>query len=257
MPEGSTATSDVVVQRRIGLVVPSSNTTAETELPLLLSRHAGAHFSFHSSRLRMRSVSRDELGAMNAQAGRCIEEISDAGVDAVLYACLVAVMMQGNGAHVQIERELRRDLEEAGSSASVVSSAGALVAALSALEATRVALVMPYACVLAEDVVAYVEGEGIEVSAWRTLEVADNGEVGRIPGAQVMAAADSLDLHGVDVVVLSACVQMPSLDLVEDAEQKFGVPVVTASTAGAFALLRKLGLPAELPGAGSLLRSGF
>lgn len=31
---------------RIGLVVPSSNVTVETELPLLLGRHAGADFSF-------------------------------------------------------------------------------------------------------------------------------------------------------------------------------------------------------------------
>lgn len=42
---------------RIGLVVPSSNVTVETEIPTLLGRHAEATFSFHSSRMRMHTVS--------------------------------------------------------------------------------------------------------------------------------------------------------------------------------------------------------
>ena len=61
---------------------------------------------------------------------------------------------------------------------------------------------------------------------WRALEVADNAEVGCIPGDRVMEAARSLDLTGVDVLVLSACVQMPSLDLVQAAEDEFGIPVL-------------------------------
>ena len=40
-----------------------------------------------------------------------------------------------------------------------------------------------------------------------------------------MGAARDLDLTGVDALVISACVQMPSLDLIEAAESEFGVPV--------------------------------
>lgn len=119
---------------RIGLVMPSSNTTVETELPRLLARHRDAEFSFHCSRMRMHTVSVEQLRAMNAQRERC-------------------------------------------------------------------------------------------------------------------------HLDGVDAVVLSACVQMPSLDVVQAAEAELGVPVITAATAGAYTLLRRLGLPADLPDAGSLLRA--
>ena len=41
---------------RIGLIVPSSNVTVETEVPALLARHEGARFSFHASRMRMAHV---------------------------------------------------------------------------------------------------------------------------------------------------------------------------------------------------------
>jgi maleate isomerase len=42
---------------------------------------------------------------------------------------------------------------------------------------------------------------------------------------------------------------MPSLPLVERAEQELGLPVLSGATAGAFCLLRALGLPTEIPGA--------
>jgi maleate isomerase len=102
-------------------------------------------------------------------------------------------------------------------------------------------------------VVGYLESEGFTVLDWAALEVGDNAEVGCIPGDRVLAAARGLDLTGADALVISACVQMPSLDLIEPAEAEFGLPVLSAATAGAWALLRALELPAVVPGAGALL----
>ena len=241
---------------RIGLVVPSSNITVETEVPALLARHAGARFSFHSSRMRMHTVSPEQLRAMNAQRERCVGELADAGVDALLYACLVAVMAQGPGEHRRTEDAVTAQLTTAGQRPAVLSSAGALVQALSALGARRIALVTPYLRPLAQQVVNYLESEGFDVLDWAALEVDDNAEVGRIPGERVMAAARGLDLSGADALVISACVQMPSLELIGPAEQEFGLPVLSAATSGAHGLLRHLGVPAVLPGAGRLLAAG-
>ncbi|MFC9556915.1 maleate cis-trans isomerase [Rhodococcus sp. NPDC056960] len=240
---------------RIGLVVPSSNVTVETEMPALLGRHPDAQFSFHSSRMRMQAVSPEQLRAMNAQRERCILELGDAGVDAVLYACLVALMSAGPGEHQRVEGLVAEQLATGGSAAAVRSSAGALIEALQALGAGRIALVTPYMRPLAEQVVAYIEAEGIQVTDWRALEVADNAEVGCIPGERVMDAARSLDLTGADALVISACVQMPSLPLVQAAEDEFGLPVLSAATAGAYSLLRALDLGVDIPAAGSLLRA--
>ena len=242
--------------RRIGLIVPSSNVTVETELPALLRRIPDVAVSFHASRMTMTDVSPDGLAAMNAQLERCVAEIADVEPDAVLYACLVALMAGPPGEHGRAEEAVALQLSEAGHYPVVRSSAGALVEALNALAATRVALVTPYMRPLAEKVVNYLEAESFDVAAWRALEVADNAEVGCIPGEQVMRAARSIDLAGVEALVISACVQMPSLDLVELAEREFGIPVLSAATAGAFSLLKALELPLAVPDAGSLLRSG-
>lgn len=241
--------------RRIGLIVPSSNVTVETEIPRLLARAGSTTFSFHASRMRMHSVTPQQLQAMNAQRERCVLEIGDADVDVVLYACLVAIMASGPGSHRDVEFAIAEQLGTGGSGTRALSSAGALLRALTDLGARRVALVMPYLDPLARAVAGYVEAEGIAVPAWRALGVGDNAAVGCIPGEQVMAAARSLDLSGVDALVISCCVQMPSLDLVQAAEDEFGLPALSAATAGAYTILRSLQLPVDIPGAGSLLRA--
>ncbi|MEU5397974.1 Asp/Glu racemase [Streptomyces sp. NPDC005963] len=237
---------------RIGLIVPSTNVTVETEIPRILNL-AGGDFSFHGSRMRMHSVTPEQLRAMNAQRERCVLEIGDAGVDVALYACLVAIMAMGPGHHREAEFRIAEQLGSGGSGAKVLSSAGALLSGLTDLGARRIALVMPYMKPLARQVVEYIEAEGFEVADWRALEVADNSEVGCIPGERIMEAARSIDLTGVDALVLSCCVQMPSLDLIQAAEDELRLPVLSAATAGAYSILRSLGRPVRVPGAGSLL----
>ncbi|MET9328061.1 maleate cis-trans isomerase [Tsukamurella sp. NPDC003166] len=240
---------------RIGLVVPSSNVTVETELPRILGRHPISDFSFHSTRMRMHTVSPEGLKAMNAQRERCILEIGDASPEVILYACLVAIMVGGPDEHRRVEGAVAEQLATGGSEARIRSSAGALVEGLQALGAKRIALVMPYMKPLAQQVVEYLEAEGFDITDWRALEVADNNEVGCIPGDRVMEAARSLDVTGLDALVISCCVQMPSLSLVQAAEDELGLPVLSAATAGAYSILRGLDLPVAIEGAGSLLRA--
>src|SRR5688572_32402741 len=87
---------------RIGQIVPSSNTTMETEIPAMLRARenvASERFTFHSSRMRMKKVVKEELEAMDRDSDRCALELSDARVDVLGYACLVAIMSMGKGYH--------------------------------------------------------------------------------------------------------------------------------------------------------------
>ena len=62
-----------------------------------------------------------------------------------------------------------------------------------------------------------------------------------------------VDLTGCDALVLSACVQMPSLPSIDPVERACGLPVVAAATATTFAMLDALGLSTRIPCAGRLL----
>ena len=113
---------------RVGLIVPSSNTTMETEIPAMLRARElvlPERFTFHSSRMRMKSVTRDELAAMDRDSDRCALELSDARVDAMGYACLVAIMSMGLGYHRESQRRLHEVTVANGLPAPVITSAGA------------------------------------------------------------------------------------------------------------------------------------
>src|SRR5437764_7305453 len=101
-------------------------------------------FTFHSSRMRMQKVTREELAAMDADSGRCAAELVDARVDVLGYACLVAIMSMGKGYHRQSEARLHQITVNEGHPTPVVTSAGALVAGLKALGAKKVSLIAPY-----------------------------------------------------------------------------------------------------------------
>lgn len=72
-----------------------------------------------------------------------------------------------------------------------------------------------------------------------------------------MPIVRELDHDGADAIVLSACVQMPSLESVEVVERELGRPVLSASIATAHQMMRALGLPAVAPGAGRLLSGAY
>jgi maleate isomerase len=230
---------------RVGQIVPSSNTTMETEVPAFLDRFAATRddikFTYHSSRMRMKHVRKEELAAMDADSHRCARELADAPIDVAGYACLVAIMAMGPRYHRVSEKVLAGIAAEAGRPFPVVTSAGALIEELKAAGHSKVSLLMPYSDELARTVVEYLEDEGIVVCDSRNFSIADNQEVGRVSGERLLAALDDLNVKDADAVVLSACVQMPSFDVLDEARRRLGMPVTSTAECTSRRMLRALG----------------
>lgn len=245
---------------RIGQIVPSSNVTMETEIPALLrSREliAAERFTFHSSRMRMKHVTRDELARMDGDSDRCALELSDARVDVMGYACLVAIMSMGLGYHRASAERLQGVTAGNGAEAPVITSAGALVDGIKAIGARRVAVVTPYMKPLTELVVDYIRHEGIEVGDYRALEISDNLAVAAHDPMNLPAIVAGMRTDDVDAIVLSACVQMPSLPAISIVEAQARKPVLTAAVATTWSMLRALDLPTRVPGGGTLLSGAY
>jgi maleate isomerase len=108
----------------------------------------------------------------------------------------------------------------------------------------------PLTCLVAD----YLEAEGFRVADRISLEIADNVAVGRRDPLALVDVYKTLNLSGVDALVLSSCVQMPSLAAIPIVERECGLPVVSAAVCTTYQMLEALGLPTHVPDAGALLR---
>ena len=246
---------------RIGQIVPSSNTTMETEIPAMLrareAQYPGERFTFHSSRMRMHKVTKEELVAMNREGLRCAAELADARVDVMSTACLVAIMAMGPGYHRETEKALTEVARANRCESPVMTSAGALVEGLKIMGAKRISLMAPYMRPLTDLVVDYIRNEGIEVIDSICFEIPDNLEVGLRDPLELVKDVERLNTQGADVVVASACVQMQSLPAIERIEQKLGIPTTSTAVCTVRRMLDHLSLRPEAPGAGALLSGAY
>jgi maleate isomerase len=228
----------------------------ETEIPALLRTREAIlpdRFTFHSSRMRMKSVLKEELERMDDESLRCAAELSDAAVEVQAYACLVAIMSRGRGYHHVSEEKLAATSLLNGLAVPTLSSAGALIEALHAMQAKTVSIICPYMKPLTRLVVDYIESEGINVKDYIALEILDNLQVAAQDANAPAELWKKLDVKGVDVIVASACVQMPSLPSIEKVEKASGIPTLSASVATTWKILQLLNLDPVAPGGGFLL----
>lgn len=245
---------------KIGQIVPSSNVTMETEIPALFRAREAIfpeRFTFHSSRMRMKKVTKEELEAMDAMSLKCAQELSDARVDVMGYACLVAIMSMGRGYHCVSETNLHEETVKNDFPTPIVTSAGALINGLKVLGAKKVAVITPYMKPLTQLVVDYIEHQGFEVVDFVALEISDNLEVAAQNPMNLLEIYKQLNLKDVDVLVASACVQMPSLEAVDLIEKEIGIPVTTAAICTTYEMMKKLGLETKVPIGGALLSGKY
>ena len=232
----------------------------ETEIPAMLRAREAVlpeRFTFHSSRMRMKSVNREELAAMDRDSDRCALELSDARMDVMGYACLVAIMSMGKGYHRESQRRLFEVTVGNGAPSPVITSAGALVEGLQAMGAKRISIIAPYMKPLTKMVIDYIENEGIEVIDSISLEIPDNLAVGARDPRAPAQLWKQLNVKGADAIVASACVQMPSLASVPLIEAASGLPVISGSVCTTYVLLKSVGLERRVPNAGALLSGRY
>ncbi|WP_101297314.1 maleate cis-trans isomerase family protein [Halegenticoccus soli] len=230
---------------RLGIVVPSSNSTAEPEF-------AGAvpdGVSVHAARMPLSSVTAAGLDEMAGAAAECAERLAHADVDAVAYACTSGSLLHGREFAAGLEDDLA-----AAAGRPAVATARSVDRALSALSADRIALATPYVDDLTEREVAYLEAGGRTVVAVDGRGIEDNTAIGALAPEdahrQVRRTVEgaALDSGGLDAVFVS-CTNYRTFPAIEPLEADLGVPVVTSNAATLWDALRTVGVGTEsVPG---------
>jgi maleate isomerase len=225
---------------RIGLLLPSSNTTMEPDLYSMAPKDV----TVHTARMMLRDVTPEGLEEMAGEAARAARLLKTAEVDILAYGCTSGSLIRG----VEWEKSLKRRLEET-AGVPAITTAGAVVEGLKTLEAERVSVFTPYTDVVNMHERTFLEAHGYKVDIIRGLGLTDNQRIGRVSGEQLESFI--VPAPGSDAVFVS-CTNLPVVHLIEKLEEKHRLPFVTSNQATMWAALRRLHRN-NLDGYGALL----
>lgn len=234
---------------RFGVLVPFTNTNLEPDLALI----SPAGISLHVA--RMGGYDEDEVpdeaqmhGLGAADLDGPLHLLMGAKPDVVIYGCTSATLTHGPA----FDRDLAARIS-AGSGAHTVTAAGALVHALTALDAKRIGFASPYVPAINDMAIEFLAELGVEtIQRSEVSQRLGNAGQGALDPDAVYQMGIAADHPKADALVLS-CTDMRSVEALARIEDTVGKPVICSNQAMLFQALQVLKIPDPIPGFGRLL----
>jgi maleate isomerase len=225
----------------LGMLLPSGNLVAEAQVRAMLAPEV----TLHTTRLPLTGSSELQLHAMIERLDVAACLLADARVDVIAFNC-TAVSTFAPEADAGIADRIR-----AATGTLAVTTAEALVAALRALDASRIVLVTPYLEAVTLREAAFLEHHGFDVLAHASAGIDSNYDMAQAP-AQRWFDFTAAQRHADADAYLLSCTAIHSASVIAPLERALDRPVVTSNQALAWYCQRDRGV--DLPGFGRLLR---
>lgn len=234
---------------RIGLIVPSSNTTNESEF----WKWAPDGVSIHTTRMPLEDVDAEEQLAMAENIEEWAEFCSHADPDVLAYGCTTGSLVHGAG----YDEEIEARLEDAVGIPSV-STARAVKLAFKTFGVRDLAIVTPYPEDIDERERRYLTENDFDVLTMGGCSLRKNTDVGALtPEGVYSMTKETLDEVDDYEAVFLSCTNMPTFDVIETIESDFGVPVVNSNQATLWACLQTAGVTDPVDGLGELFEHSY
>jgi maleate isomerase len=218
--------------RRVGLLVPSSNTVMEPDLWGALPPGV----ALHTARMYLEDTTPEgERRMLDEHVLPAARDLATARPDLIVFGCTSAGALRGN----RYDAELCARISEL-SGVPTVSVIAAVRQAIAATGARRVGVVTPYVEELNRPIRESLEADGVEVAAIAGLGIADNFQIARVPPARICDFAEQT-LRGLDVdLAFVSCTNFPAYTALPELERRLDRPVVTSNQAAIAAVLALL-----------------
>ncbi len=228
---------------RLGLIVPSSNTTMEEEF----RRFLPDGISLHVARVRLRKVNVEELRRMENYVEDASERLADAEVDLIIYGCTTGSLVGGIGYDLSLISKI-----ENRTGIPAIATATAVVEALKHVGANSISLATPYIDEVNEKERKFLEDSGFNVLALEGLGLEDNLDIGKQYPEVAYRLGKKVFRPESDALFIS-CTNFRTFEVLEHLEADLRKPVISSNSATLWSALRKLGIKESILGLGSLL----
>jgi maleate isomerase len=183
--------------KRLGMLVPSSNTLLEPETQWLLPPDGSV--TAHVSRLKVAQISADDGSLKQFELDRVLaaaELLADAGVDLILWNGTAASWL-GFERDAAMIRAI-----EAATGIAATAAVIALNERLGALGARRIGLVTPYVEALESRIITNYRAAGFEVAASARSNLTENTSYAAIAPATIAEMAHEVARTPVDAILI-------------------------------------------------------
>jgi len=238
------------LRKRIGVMVPSTNTTCEADFQMTVPRGV----TVHGQRLWMTNEGTGDgaFERMNAEIETGARYLATAKVDVIVYGCTTGSFFKGPG----WDREMIALIERTAGVPAVATSPS-VVEALRFFGAKRLSVATPYPEWNNRRLRAYLEAQGFEVlnvdGEPRAAASGNQGINDQDPESVVEFAARACRPEA--DALLCSCTAWRSVEAAAAIEARTGRPVVSSNQSTIWTALRALGLTRPITGFGRLLES--
>jgi maleate cis-trans isomerase len=229
--------------RRIGSLVPSSNSVQEPDFNSVLPKH----ISLHVARMGLSTVEAESTLRIVQEIETESRKLADVDVDVIVFAATAPSSRNGIG----YDQELIKRIGAASGKPATTAST-ALLEALRALSAKRIVLGAPWSDAINATSAAFIEANGVEVLAREALGLVRNLEIGLLDPQTAYDIGRRIDRPDADAVML-ACGNWSTFRIIDRLEQDLGKPVLTTNQVSLWHALKIIGAE-PLNGLGVLLR---
>jgi maleate isomerase len=210
-------------RRRIGLMIPSSNTMMEADF----TRELPAGWTLHTARMYLKdTTAAGENRMLDEFTLPAARDLGTARPHVVVFGCTSAGALRGS----DYDRELCERISEL-TGAPTISTIQSVRTAIERAAARRVGVVTPYVDELNDRIRASIEADGVEVVRIAGLGMTENYEIARVPHERIVSfAAEMLD--GLDIdLVFASCTNFGAMEAIPELAERLRRPVVTSNQA--------------------------
>jgi len=229
--------SDRTEWRRIGVIVPSSNTTVEADFMLGLPDGV----MVHTARMYLAETTAEaERRMIHEHVPIAVTDLATLRPHVVAFACTSGGAVLGADGESRLIDTIARE-----TAATVVSTNDAVGKAIERIGKKRIAVLTPYVNELNQAIRAGLERRGLTVVHLAGLGITDNFAISSVTPDEIVAFAER-ELAGrtFDLLFVS-CTNFRAVEARPLLTKRFGVPVVTSNQATIEAALDAVGASAK------------
>jgi maleate isomerase len=223
--------------RRVGIIVPSSNTTVEADfvraLPAGVTVHAARMFLAETTAEAERRMIHDHVPT-------AVTDLATLRPHVVAFACTSGGAVLGADGETTLIGNIASE-----TGAPVVSTNDAVGKAIERQGTKRIAVLTPYVDELNQAIRAGLERRGLTVVHIAGLGITDNFGICNVTPSEIVAFAER-ELAGLSYdLVFVSCTNFRAVEARPLLIQRFGVPVVTSNQATIDAAFDAIGVTAN------------